>query len=115
MIYPIAEEVIAEMLSCRRRQNLLDPDANADVPERRIYLLIACMRGDDRVRYLGRGLFCVPGEKSKVMEDIRESMHRAMGEIVTSLFLDNQPGERRRLAECLLKHNRALMSTSLLP
>ena len=112
LIQPIAEEIIDAMLQTRERRNMLDPEANADIPERRIYLLIACMRNDTRLRYLGRGLFCVPGQTPPVMADIRDSMKRAMGEIVISRFLDNQPRDRRQMAQVLLRHNRALIETN---
>jgi hypothetical protein len=107
-----AEEVVAEMKAEGERKNLLDPHSFAGIPERKIYMILACLRKDHRVRHLGQGLFCLAGKKSEVLQDIRHSMQRAMGEIVTSRFLDNQPRHRRRLAECILHENRALIETA---
>ncbi len=104
-----ADAIIAEMTADGRRRNVLAPHTCAGMPEQKVYMILECLRQDSRVRYLGRGLFCVPTDKSIVIEDIHDSMRRAMGEIVISRFLNNQPRQRRRLAACVIHENRALV------
>ena len=101
----IAEIILAQP----GRQNIQSLHAHSDLPDQLTYMIIECLRHDPRVRHLGKGVFCRHEHQSAVMREIKESMHRAMGEVVLSRFLDNQHPRRRRLSRRLLSTNRSFI------
>ena len=101
----IAEIILAQP----GRQNIRSLYAQTDLPEQLTYMVIECLRHDPRVRYLGKGVFCRHENQSTLMLEIKESMRRAMGEIVLSRFLDNQHPQRRQLSRRLLNSNRSFI------
>ncbi|MCA8956598.1 MAG: hypothetical protein KDC87_11025 [Planctomycetes bacterium] len=106
---PEAEAIADVILAQRGRQSVFSLHKEAMIPERTTFLVIACLRQDPRLRYLGQGTFCQRGARSTVMEEIREAMQRAMGEIVCSRFIDNSHPRRQRLVSRLLHDNQAFV------
>lgn len=80
------------------------------VDERTTWLVLDRLRGDPRVRLLGRGEACAAGHsQSQVMTRLVRSFRRAAGDVVLSRFVANQPPAQRRLVERLLRHNRSFV------
>lgn len=81
--------------------------------QRSIYLVLDCLRQDRSVRYLGRGEICpATQQRSQVLAQLLKDFRKAAGEVVFSRFVDNQPAERRRLVERLLRENRLFLLPS---
>jgi hypothetical protein len=79
--------------------------------ERCTYLLIDLLRADPKLRDLGRGVFCARDRRtSELVGDLVRQLKRAMGEVPTSRFVQNQPSRRRRLTIRLLERNRNFVS-----
>lgn len=71
------------------------------------WLVMDVLRRDERVRLLGRGEACPATERrSQVMVKLLADFRRASGDVVESLFVENQPDDRRRLVQRLLDENR---------
>ena len=111
-VRPEADAVVDVLLAQDVRQDVFKLHADAGVPQQRTYLVIEDLRQDPRVRYLGRGVFCRADGGSQAVRDIEQAMHKAMGEIVVSRYVANQHPRRQRLAECLIRENRALVETA---
>lgn len=75
--------------------------------ERTTWLVLDRLAYDPRVRLLGRGEACAATHRrSRVLEQLLRAFRRAAGDVITSLFVANQPAAQRRLIERLLHHNR---------
>lgn len=107
---PEADRIVDFLLTHHGQQSVFDLHIQAELPERTSYMVIDCLRHDPRVRYLGRGVFCQRSEKSTVMEGIRTAIGRALGELVLSQYVGNQPLRKRRAVACVMQYNRALIS-----
>jgi hypothetical protein len=84
--------------------SLLAADATDD---RTRWLVADRLAVDPRVRALGRGELCpATHTRSQVLDQLLVDFRRAAGDVVTSLFVQNQPPERRRLVQRLLQWNR---------
>jgi hypothetical protein len=100
-----ALEVIAKVCEQGGRHAIRDLIETAD--SRTQYLVIDQVQRDPRVRNLGRGEVCPAGiATSHAMEQLLQAFRKAQGEVVLSLFLQNQPQTQRRLMERLLRENR---------
>lgn len=74
------------------------------------WLVLDQLRGDPRVRMLGRGEACAADmTQSTVMKRLHRAFRRAAGDVVKGLFISNQPESQRRLVTRLLEHNRAFV------
>jgi hypothetical protein len=74
------------------------------------WLVLDQLRGDPRVRMLGRGEACAADmTQSTVMKRLQRAFRRAAGDVVKGLFISNQPASQRRLVTRLLEHNRAFV------
>jgi hypothetical protein len=75
--------------------------------ERTTWLVLDRLADDPRVRLLGRGEACAATHRrSRVLDELLRAFRRAAGDVITSMFVANQPEPRRRLVERLLRHNR---------
>jgi hypothetical protein len=100
-----AEDVIAKVCELGGRRAVRDLIAPADA--RTQYLVLDQVQRDPRVRKLGRGEVCPAGQStSHVLAQLLQAFRKAQGEVVLSLFLQNQPQIQRRLMERLLRENR---------
>lgn len=80
---------------------------------RTIWLVTDRLAADPRVRLLGRGELCpATHTRSQVLDQLLIDFRRAAGDVVTSLFLQNQPPARRRLVQRLLQWNRLFVMPS---
>lgn len=78
--------------------------------EKTAWLVLDQLRNDPRVRLLGRGEACAKSQtQSAVMRRLHRAFRRAAGDVVKSLFIQNQPESQRRLILRLLDHNRAFV------
>ena len=106
----VARRICTEEAGHHRIVDLL-PEQLAD--ERHAWLVLDRLRDDPRVRLLGRGEACPADRRqSHVMERLLRAFRRAAGDVVASLFVENQPQEQRRLVERLLRHNRAFVRSA---
>jgi hypothetical protein len=75
--------------------------------ERTTWLVLDRLAEDPRVRLLGRGEACAATHRrSRVLEQLLRAFRRAAGDVITSMFVANQPPAHRRLIERLLRQNR---------
>ncbi len=106
-VTPLVDKVARRLCSEGGRQHVADllPDDERD--ERTVHYVLDRLAHDPRVRMLGRGDACAASHRrSRVMETLLEAMRKAAGDVVLSLFLDNQPAAHRRLIARLLRDNR---------
>jgi len=81
--------------------------------EETAWLVLDQLRGDPRVRMLGRGEACgADMTQSTVMKRLHRAFRRAAGDVVKGLFISNQPESQRRLVTRLLEHNRAFVDSA---
>ncbi|MBX3461632.1 MAG: hypothetical protein KF830_00535 [Planctomycetes bacterium] len=110
-VAPLVDRVARQVAAGDRRQrvaDLLDGDRTDDQV---LYLVLDRLAADPRVRLLGRGEVCAATHReSRVLSQLLADFRRAAGDVVESLFVHNQPPERRRLVGRLLRHNRAFVS-----
>ncbi|MFO1077831.1 MAG: hypothetical protein U1E73_08910 [Planctomycetota bacterium] len=98
-----AHHVVAE----GGKQNVLQWLADRGVDERTAWLVLDRLAADERVRLLGRGDACpATHRQSQVLVQLLTDFRRACGDVVESLFVQNQPEHRRRLVQRLLDENR---------
>ncbi|MCR9243832.1 MAG: hypothetical protein NXI31_02290 [bacterium] len=89
------------------KQNVLRWLASDGCDEATSWLVMDCIRRDERVRLLGRGEACPATQRrSQVMVQLLADFRRASGDVVESMFVENQPPTRRRLVQRLLQENR---------
>jgi hypothetical protein len=106
-VAPLADKVARRLAAEGGRQHVaavLGRDLHDD---RTLYLVLDQLAHDDRVRLLGRGDACATSHKrSRVLEQLLLAFRRAAGDVVVSLYLQNQPEHQRRLVSRLLRQNR---------
>ncbi len=108
----LVEQTARRVSTADHRIDLIELLAAEHGPET-AWLVLDQLRGDPRVRLLGRGEACGADLKqSSVMRRLQRSFRRAAGDVVKGLFLDNQPASQRRLVRRLLEHNRAFVKTA---
>lgn len=105
-VRPIVDRVARQVSTAGGRQHVADLLRERD-DERTEYLVLDRLGADPRVRLLGRGDACAATHsRSRVLEQLLQDFRRAAGDVVLSLFLQNQPAANRGLVERLLRHNR---------
>ncbi|MCA8950587.1 MAG: hypothetical protein KDE27_13870 [Planctomycetes bacterium] len=103
----VADRAVRHVCAEGGKQNLLRWLAAEGYDEATSWLILDCVRHDERVRLLGRGEACPATQRrSQVMVQLLSDFRRASGDVVESMFVENQPDSRRRLVERLLTHNR---------
>jgi hypothetical protein len=106
-IAPLVDRMARRVIACGGRQNIAILLADEKADDRTIWLVLDRLSVDPRVRVLGRGDLCAASHaRSQVLDQLLVDFRRAAGDVVMSMFLGNQPPERRRLVERLLKSNR---------
>lgn len=101
---PVVDRICAAVCAGDGKKRVRDLH---DGDDREHWLLSGLLRRDARVRWLGRGEACAASlGRSRVLDQLLRDFRRAAGEVPTSRFLENQPPERRRLVERLLRNNR---------
>ena len=112
-VEPLVDRVARGIASVDGRRRVADLLEGQPVDERTIWLVLDRLTVDPRVRLLGRGEVCpATHEQSRVLAQLLTDFRRAGGDVVTSLFVQNQPPQRRRLVESLLRHNRLFVNTA---
>lgn len=92
------------------KQDVLAWLAQTGCDETMAWLVLDCLRQDERVRLLGRGEACPAMQRrSQVMLQLLADFRRACGDVVESMFVGNQPLPRRRLVQRLLAQNRMFL------
>lgn len=103
----VADRAVRHVCAEGGKQNLLRWLACEGYDEETRWLVLDCVRRDKRVRLLGRGEACPATQRrSQVMVRLLADFRRACGDVVESLFVENQPESRRRLVQRLLAENR---------
>lgn len=106
-VAPLVDKVARRLATDGGRHHVAALLAGDGADARTVFLVLDRLACDPRVRMLGRGDACAATHRrSQVMEGLLQAFRRAGGDVVTSMFLDNQPPEQRRLVERLLRHNR---------
>lgn len=108
---PLADRMARRICAMGGRQNVARLLADEKPDDRTIWLVLDRLAVDPRVRMLGRGDVCPAAQRqSQAMERLLLDFRRAAGEVVTSMFLANQPPRERRLVERLLRWNRLFVT-----
>ncbi len=111
-VQELTEETARRVSAADHRVDLVESLESEHGPET-AWLVLDQLRGDPRVRLLGRGEACAADQKqSSVMRRLQRAFRRAAGDVVKGRFLDNQPESQRRLVQRLLEHNRAFVDTA---
>jgi hypothetical protein len=112
-VMPLVDKVARRLCSEGGKQaiaSLLDPDHGG---ERTVHLVLDRLAADPRVRLLGRGEACpATHTRSQVLERLMQDFKRAAGDVVQSMFVQNQPEPHRRLVQRLLQENRLFVMPS---
>ncbi|HLQ36326.1 MAG TPA: helix-hairpin-helix domain-containing protein, partial [Planctomycetota bacterium] len=109
----LAADVAARVLTLGGKQYVPALLQGEALGERTVHLVLDCLRRDASVRYLGRGEVCpATHSRSQVLEQLLKDFRRAGSEVVLSMFLANQPAERRRLVTRLLHENRLFVQVA---
>ena len=104
-------ERLATMIQERDGQHQVRHLSGDDVSERCHALLVDLLRRDPNLRDLGRGVFCARHRRrSSLVRELCRQLKRAMGEVPTDRFVQNQPERQRRLTIRLLERNRLFVS-----
>lgn len=110
-VAPLADRVARRVASTGERQRVASLLADDKVDERQLHLVLDRLAADPRVRLLGRGEVCAATHRqSHVLEQLLTDFRRAAGDVVASLFVQNQPPARRRLVGRLLRWNRLFVT-----
>lgn len=110
-VAPLVDRVARTVCSTGERQRVASLLADERVDERQVHLVLDRLAADPRVRLLGRGEVCAATHRqSRVLEQLLTDFRRAAGDVVASLFLQNQPAGRRRLVERLMRWNRLFVT-----
>lgn len=108
---PLADRMARRICAMGGRLNVAQLLADEKPDDRTIWLVLDRLAVDPRVRLLGRGDVCPAAQRqSQAMERLLLDFRRAAGEVVTSMFLANQPPRQRRLVERLLRWNRLFVT-----
>lgn len=110
-VAPLVDRVARRVCSTGERQRVAVLLSEEHASERQVCLVLDRLAVDPRVRLLGRGEVCpATHQQSRVLEQLLADFRRAAGDVVTSMFLHNQPPARRRLVERLLRWNRLFVT-----
>lgn len=112
-VAPLVEQVARRICTEGGKQSVAALLAASSADPRAVWLVQDRLAADPRVRLLGRGEVCPATHKrSQVLEQLLHDFRRAAGDVVTSLFVQNQPAARRRLVSRLLRENRLFVTPS---
>lgn len=113
-VRPLVDKVARRLAKLGGRHHVADLLSKRDKKHAcTVWLVLDRLRHDPRVRLLGRGDACAATHRrSRIMETTLQAMRKAAGDVVVSLFLDNQAPEHRRLIARLLRHNRLFVETA---
>ncbi|MBL9079165.1 MAG: hypothetical protein JNL08_16805 [Planctomycetes bacterium] len=112
-VEPLVDRVARRVAAGQGRQSVAALLAGEPVDVRTLHLVLDRLAVDPRVRLLGRGEVCPAShQQSGVLAQLLTDFRRAGSDVVTSLFVQNQPPERRRLVERLLRHNRLFVQVA---
>ncbi len=104
---PLAERMARRICAMGGRHDVTALLAEEKVDQRTAWLVLDRLAVDPRVRMLGRGNACPAAQRqSRVLEHLLADFRKAGGDVVLSLFVQNQPPELHRLVERLLRQNR---------
>lgn len=110
-VAPLVDRVARRVCSAGERQRVATLLAEDRAEERTVHLVLDRLAVDPRVRLLGRGEVCPATHKqSRVQQQLLTDFRQAAGDVVTSMFVQNQPPHRRRLVERLLRWNRLFVT-----
>jgi hypothetical protein len=105
----IAEQIARQITAAEQRLDIFEL-VTIDHDERTAWLVLDNLSTDPRIRMLGRGQACsAERTQSSVMQHLNSVFKKAAGDVVTALFIENQPATQRRLIHRLLNHNRAFV------
>ncbi len=89
------------------RFNLTTFSEENGISKRSLYMILDCMVNNHTLRNLGRSEFCSRSNKlSAVLTRVLQEFRKAMGEVVLSRFLRNQPTQQTKLVQRILTENR---------
>ncbi|GAB4145317.1 MAG: hypothetical protein Fur0037_13230 [Planctomycetota bacterium] len=109
-VEPLARRIAAHAVDAGGKLGVADILAEQGADDATFFLVMDHLRRDPTVRYLGRGQICpATQQRSQVLSQILRDFRRAAGEVVLSRFVANQPPEKRRLVERLLRENRLFL------
>lgn len=112
-VAPLVDQAARRICTEGGKQSVAGLLAAADADPRAVWLVQDRLAADPRVRLLGRGEVCPATHKrSQVLDQLLHDFRRAGGDVVTSLFVQNQPAARRRLVARLLRENRLFVMPS---
>ncbi|HEX6810243.1 MAG TPA: hypothetical protein VF384_01355 [Planctomycetota bacterium] len=104
---PLVDKVARRICAEGGRHNVASLLVDDKPNDRKTWLVLDRLAADPRVRMLGRGDACpATHNRSQVLDDLLHDFRRAAGDVVLSLFVQNQQPAKRRLVERLLRWNR---------
>ena len=104
---PLVDRVARRICAEGGRHNVASLLVDDKPNDRKTWLVLDRLATDPRVRLLGRGDACpATHNRSQVLDELLRDFRRAAGDVVLSLFVQNQPPAKRRLVERLLRWNR---------
>lgn len=108
---PLADQLARTICARGGKQEVFALAAQHGAVGNTPWLLWALLGQDPRVRLLGRGEACAATHvRSQVMEQLLQDFRRAGGDVVTGLFVHNQPPARQRLIARLLRENQCFVA-----
>jgi hypothetical protein len=107
-----SDRIANSLLAQPGKQSVLNRHRAIGIPERTSYMVMACLRLDPRVRYLGKGFFCQRSETSSIMQSLRVAIQAAQGSLTISEYLKTQPAHSQRAIATIVRNNRALVSST---
>lgn len=108
---PLADQIARTLCARGGKQDIFAIAAEHGAAGNTPWLLWALLAQDPRIRLLGRGEACAATHvRSQVLEQLLQDFRRAGGDVVTSLFIQNQPATRQRLVARLLRENQCFVS-----
>jgi len=110
-LMPLADQIARAICARGGKQDVFALAGQYGAAGNTPWLLWAMMAQDPRVRLLGRGEACAATHvRSQVLEQLLLDFRRAGGDVVTGLFVNNQPAERQRLVARLLRENQCFVA-----
>jgi hypothetical protein len=112
-VTPLVDKVARRLCAEGGKQNVAALLAQDAPDDRTLWLVLDRLAQDPRVRLLGRGEACpATHTRSQVLDQLMQDFRRAAGDVVTSMFVANQPASHQRLVKRLLHENRLFVIPS---
>ena len=106
-VAPLVDRAARRLCSLGGRHHITELLQDENCDEATTWCVLDRLADDPRVRRLGRGELCPASQRrSRVLDQLLQDFRRAAGDVVLSMFLQNQPEQHRRLCERLLRQNR---------